>query len=150
MILDRLENADRYTGLGDAMSKAFRYLQQTPLKDREDGRHDIDASSYMLVQTYQTKDPGGALFEAHRKFIDIQLLLEGKELIGWASLDSLEPDGGYSEDSDAEMFRGDSPAAVVLEPGWFAVFMPEDGHRPCCHWGEQSSVRKVVVKVPVR
>ena len=149
MILDRLEYSDRYIGLGDRMTKAFQYLGHTQWQDFEDGRHDIGASAYMLIQSYETKDPAGVPFEAHRKFIDIQLVLAGKELMGWASVDSLDSEGGYSEDKDVEMFRGSSPAAVVVEAGWFVVFMPEDAHQPCCHWDQPSSVRKVVVKVPV-
>ena len=149
MILDRLENADRYIGLGDGITRAFRHLRETRFQDLPDGRHDIDDSSYMLLQTYQTKDAGDVLFEAHRKFIDIQLLLEGRELIGWAHVGSLESQGGYLEEKDVEMFQGDSPGAIVLESGWFAIFMPEDGHQPCCHWGAPSSVRKVVAKVPL-
>ena len=149
MILDRLENADRYTGLGDRMTRAFQYLKQTRPQDLQDGRHEIDASTYMLIQSYETRDPADVLFEAHRNYIDIQLVLEGKELMGWASVNSLDSEGGYSKDKDVEMFRGDSPAAVVLEAGWFVVFMPEDAHQPCCQWGKPSLVRKVVVKVPV-
>ena len=149
MILDRLENADRYAGLGDGITRAFRHLRETKFQDLADGRHEIDDTSFMLLQTYQTKDAGDVLFEAHRKYVDIQLLLEGRELMGWAHIDSLESQGGYSEEKDVEMFRGASPAAIVLESGWFAIFMPEDGHQPCCHWDAPSSVRKAVVKVPL-
>lgn len=149
MILDRLEHIDRYTSLGERMTAALRYLRDTRLEELEEGRHEIDGHSYVLAQSYETRDPKDAQFESHRKYIDIQIVVSGKELLGWASLDSVTPAGAYSEESDAQLYDGELVGAVALEPGWFVILMPEDGHMPSCHLGEKSSVRKTVAKVPV-
>jgi YhcH/YjgK/YiaL family protein len=149
MILDRLENWQRYGSLGDRMRDAFAYLSNQKLDELEEGRQEVTASVYALAQAYTTKDPETTPFEAHRAYIDIQLVTQGRELIYWASLGSLQPKGDYSSEKDVALFTGESPAAIPLEPGWFAVFMPQDAHKPCCHWGEPSEVKKVVLKVAI-
>lgn len=103
------------------------------------------------MQQHQTKPVAGRLFEAHRKYIDIQFVLRGRELILWAPLSLLtDVTMPFDADQDAALFNG-VPEAVPVQvmAGQFAILFPEDGHAPSCAWGEVAEVLKVVVKVLV-
>ena len=89
-------------------------------------------------------------FEAHKKYIDVQVLLEGEECIEV----SLERDLATLESYDAQrevMFlkAPEHVASLPMRPGWFAILYPHDIHRPGCHLGGKRNVRKIVMKVAV-
>ncbi len=148
MIADRLENAAAYQGLSANLRKALEYARAQDLAKLADGKHAIDGDRvFVLMQSYTTKPEIEARLEAHRKYIDIQLVVEGREVIYWAPIQGLEADGAYSDERDIIFFKGGVPGAVALTAGCFAVFYPQDAHKPCCHWGAPAPVRKAVFKV---
>ena len=102
---------------------------------------------YALTVNYDTRPAEDLSFEAHRKYIDVQVLLSGIEDIDVSQdLDDMEVIQSYSDENDTTLF--DTPpnwSTVVLRPGYFAVFYPDDAHRPGA--GDGSSVRKLVVKI---
>lgn len=150
MIVDTLANSNRYRGIAlllDRGIEAMGRLTQNPLAD---GRHEIAGPSLSAsFSTYQTKDPDETPFEAHRRYIDIQVVLGGCETLYWAPLPSLQAKGDYSEAKDVAFYEGPAGLAVPLEPGWFTVLFPQDAHKPGCLRGSPSQVRKLVVKVAV-
>ena len=80
MIYDKLSQANQYCPLNTRIEKALRYLQETDFGTISDGRHEIDGDNlFVLVSSYQTKSPVGALPEGHRRYIDLQYLLSGEE-----------------------------------------------------------------------
>ncbi len=103
------------------------------------------------LSSYETDDPGSKLFEAHRRFIDIQVVLSGSETLYWAPLSSLQVRGEYSEEKDISFHDGPVGVAVPLVPGWFTVLFPEDAHKPGCTQigAGPAQVRKLVIKVAV-
>lgn len=102
---------------------------------------------YAVLNTYNTSPAEELSFEAHRKYIDVQLLLAGVEDVDVSQdLDDMEVIIPYCDESDAAFY--DTPgnwSTVVLQPGNFAVFYPDDAHRPGA--GDRSSVRKLVIKI---
>jgi beta-galactosidase beta subunit len=87
MILDRIENAYLYAGLNAGFAKAFEVLTDPKLSQKKDGKYAIDGENiYYIIQRYTTKPFSESKLEAHRKYIDIQFLLAGTELIGYAPL----------------------------------------------------------------
>ncbi|MBZ0156114.1 MAG: YhcH/YjgK/YiaL family protein [Alphaproteobacteria bacterium] len=150
MIVDSIENFRRYCAEGSRLHTGFTFLLGRK-EELPDGRYPIDGDDvFALVQTYETDLPGKKRFEGHRKYIDIQYLLSGKEEIGWAPVPGLEIASPYSEERDV-LFFTESPftSPLALVPGIFAVFFPEDAHRPGCVLSAPCSVRKIVVKVRV-
>ncbi|MCC6345866.1 MAG: YhcH/YjgK/YiaL family protein [Nitrospirales bacterium] len=148
MILDAIENFMRYCTVGSGLHTGFTFLRE----ERDglpDGRYPIVGEDvFALVQTYDTGMPDAKRWEGHRKYIDIQYLLSGKEEIGWAPVSSLAITSPYSDEKDVLFFReGSVTSPLALVPGIFAVFFPDDAHRPGCALGPPCSVRKVVVKV---
>jgi YhcH/YjgK/YiaL family protein len=148
MILDLIGNRERYSGLGASIERALEYLADTDFTTLEDGKHPIDGEAiFALVSTYETEPESTRSFEAHRRYIDVQYLLSGREIIHWAALQELTPAGEYSDEKDIVFLSGDSRARLQLTPGTFALFYPQDAHKPNCAWDGPRQVRKVVVKV---
>jgi biofilm protein TabA len=151
MIADAFDQYRRYAGLSPRFAAAFEFLKQLP-PGQPDGRHDIDGNNcYALAQTYKTRPPAQAMFEAHRQYIDIQFIRAGCETLLWAPLASLtQVTQPYAADKDIVFFA--SPphwTPVNLLAGQFAIFFPEDGHAPGLEYGGPSEVRKIVIKVRI-
>jgi YhcH/YjgK/YiaL family protein len=131
--------------------KAFNFLKSNDLSRLELKRYDIDGDNlYAPVSEYLTKNEEDARYEAHQKYIDVQYVVSGKELIGVAPIsnkkDILEP---YDVIKDIEYFTVSQGENRLALPDRFFIFFPEDAHRPGLKDGENSPVRKVVVKVKI-
>ena len=148
MILDRVEQADLYADLSPHFAKAFAFLRQDDLAGLAEGRHDIDGEDiYAIVLKGAGQDRSQAKLEVHRKYIDIQYLVAGRDDIGWANYSLCKnPTGDYDSANDCQLFQDSPTAWVSLCPGDFAVLFPEDAHAPGTGDGE---FHKIVVKVAV-
>jgi YhcH/YjgK/YiaL family protein len=146
MIFDTLANADRYTVLNSLFPRAFEFLLNTDLKALAPGRHPIVGERlFAIVETSAGRSREKAKLECHRKYIDIQLVLEGTDEMGWKPLcDCHEPLADYSSEKDIQFFR-DAPASwITTPPGAFCIFFPQDAHAPLVSKGE---IRKVILKI---
>lgn len=149
MILDRLENAALYFGLGGRIALALKSLSGTDLPRRPVGRYDLAGDDvFALVQHYDTKPRELGKWEAHRKYLDVQYVEAGVETMGYAPLGRMTITDPYDEEKDFLLFdgRGDF---VTVAAGSFAVFFPHDVHMPALAVGSPAAVKKVVVKVRV-
>ena len=149
MILDRFDNASLYAGLNPSFPKAFEILKDKTLLKKQDGKYTVDGEKiYYTIQRYTTKPMSEGNLEAHRKYIDIQFLLSGHELLGCAPLKSLTVAEEYNPEKDIAFFHPPKDfTKVILEPGLFCVLFPNDAHLPGCYLAVPSDVRKVVVKI---
>lgn len=151
MILDTLSQGHLYHPLNPRFARAFAFLHSvTP--ETAVGRHEIDGEEiHAFVQAHATKPVAEKKFEVHRRYIDIQYMVRGREIMGWAPLASLgAPSMAFDASMDAALYP--FPAHAVHLPvvaGQFAIFYPEDAHAPSCAWGDPAEVLKVVVKVQV-
>ncbi|MCA1963584.1 MAG: YhcH/YjgK/YiaL family protein [Prosthecobacter sp.] len=151
MILATLAQADRYARLHPGFARAFDFLRRVD-GTQALGRHELDGErAFALVQTYTTKPQADALFEAHRKYIDVQFIHSGRETILWAPLASLsEPTMSYDESKDAALWKLTADSTPLhVSAGHFCILYPEDAHAPCVQWDAPAEVFKVVVKVAV-
>ena len=151
MIVTDLEHVEQQVALTPAMQKALAFLRQARSQTLADGRVEIDGNQvFALVQSYDTKG-GEPKFEAHRKYLDIQFVSSGEEIIGWALIDRMVVDSPYDEAKDVCLGRV-PPAEVTpvrLSPGQLAVLYPSDAHAPKLAAGAPAPVKKIVVKVAV-
>jgi len=147
MILDNIRNCEMYTAENKGLEKGFEFIKEYLKNPLEAGKYEIDGDKvYAVVQEYETKAPGK--FEAHKKYIDIQFIVSGKELIGYENIKALTPDTEYDAEKDFMLFEGKKGTTeLILESGMFAVFYPEDGHMPGCMAESPEKVVKIVVKV---
>ena len=143
-----LAQADRYVHLHPSFERAFAFLRETDPASLATGRHEIDGDAiYVSVDHVDGRGRDGARLECHREHIDIQLTIDGHEQIGWKPLASCEtPDGGFDPTRDLGFYRDRPDTWLVVPPGTFAIFFPEDAHAPLAGTG---AVKKAIVKVRV-
>ena len=140
------------SGIGRS-NKIADIIEKTDFTKKDYGTVKIDADYlYYILTTYNTSsDIEEKPAEAHRKFIDLQYILYGEEKIGYA--DYRNPKmllKEYDEGSYAEFFkRIEDESFFVLKKGMYAVFFPEDVHRPGVSNKEVRGVRKIIFKIPV-
>lgn len=148
MIVDVLANRQLYGAMGRGLSAALEYLATRDFGTIAPGRYDVGTEGvHALVQDYTTKPESEGIWEAHRKFWDVQFVARGEERIGF-SCKGFMTEGVYDEGRDFLPIQGHGDFAT-LRAGMFAVLAPDDTHMPGIHAAGPSSVRKVVVKVPV-
>ena len=148
MILDRLDQAARYRTFHPLFPQAFDWLATTDLAALPPGRHDIDGDRlFVIVEACDGRTRADARLECHRRYIDIQLVLEGIDEMGWRALaDCVQPRTDYDAARDIRFFD-DAPASWIATPaGAFCLFFPDDAHAPLVSDG---FIRKVVVKIAV-
>jgi YhcH/YjgK/YiaL family protein len=149
MIIDKIENAHIYKNLGERIKKSFEYIKATDLKNLPAGKYPIDGENiFALVSEYKTKAEQEGKLEAHKKFIDVQYVISGEELMGFAPLCNQQILDPYKEENDIVFFTGDKSFTKVSS-GMFAVFFPQDVHMPGIVSGKSSSVKKLVIKVRI-
>jgi YhcH/YjgK/YiaL family protein len=150
MILDRLENASVYRPLGPGIAAALDYLGRADFSWMPDGRYDLDGDRlFAIVQRYRPKPLAEAMWEAHRKYIDVQYIVEGAERMGYAALqDGLPVRQAYDPDKDVVFYDTEGDLFEV-RAGGFVIFTPRDIHAPCLAVARSpasATIHKVVIK----
>ena len=134
-------------GLGSADFDKYLEVLKNLTPDVELGRHELtDGAFYNVCDVKEQKPTSEGVWESHKKFIDIQYILTGTEVMGYADIDTLKVTKEYTEDGDYALHEGEG-VFMKLKAGDFAVFAPMDAHMPGC--GDATS-KKVIVKVPVK
>lgn len=148
MILSALSQSHRYTALHPLFQRAFDYMRNTDLFALAPGRYQLAGDDLIaIVECASGKAKEVARLECHRRYIDIQLVLEGEESMGWKPLtDCFNPVTDFDTERDIQFFT-DAPASwVAVPPDHFCLFFPEDTHAPLIGNGP---IRKVIFKVAV-
>lgn len=149
MVFDHLDNAGLYEGLGAGFVKAFAFLRGFQ-GDLALGRHEVDGDEvYAMVQSFATAPVAERKWESHRRYVDLQYLHKGEELIYHRDISGLTATIPYNEDGDYLLYEGPDDQALILRAGNFGIFWPHDGHKPSCAVGRPMRVSKVVMKVRV-
>jgi len=148
MIKDSLHNFRHFIKIRPAFEKAFEFLSQKGLADMPDGHYDIDTDNLFAVLSHsQGKGVKNARLEAHRKYIDIQFVIDGKELIGISRTDECKHIlSDYDPKKDIIFFSDKPKKYIKLKHYDFAIFFPNDAHAPLA---EKGIVHKAVIKVKV-
>ena len=149
MIIDKIENSKLYYSINERIKKALKYLETEDLLNISEGKYEIDGDDvYALINIYDTKNPEDGNLEAHRKFIDVQYVVSGSELIGYAPLKEQKQLKEYDEEKDFILYK-DNPSFVKLDESMFAILFPGDLHMPGIMINNPARVKKVVIKVRV-
>ena len=146
MIVDRLDRLALYAPLHERFARALQFMKDTDLAVLAEGRQVIDGDDvFALVASSAGRGRAGRPLEAHRRYIDIQCVLAGEDVIGYAPLeDCRSPREDYDDARDIEFFTDSPQTWLTLPTGTFALFFPTDAHAPLAGEG---AVRKAVVKV---
>jgi biofilm protein TabA len=149
MLHDEMKNLERYKGLlpDSRIEKAFDFAKHVDLSGLSPGRYEIERNEvFALVQEYDTRPPGGSLFEAHRRYMDVQIMLDGTEFMAYGFSERLDVVAPYDESKDAVFLDGER-VLVPFRAGEFMVFFPLEPHMPGVFQDKSQRVRKVVIKV---
>ncbi len=143
MILCRYDELNRYTsvipGLEEAMNTIATITDFTPAV------YPFSCGK-VLVQKGTTTPLEGAKMEAHRAYLDIQYILEGQEVMGWATIKACDEETPFDETIDAGFYTG-AMTPVTVKAGYCYVVFPEDAHAPGKHLTEANDYTKIVVKL---
>lgn len=148
MVTDTIQHASLYHALSPGIRAALDYLACADLMNAEPGRHELADGCYVMVQDYTTAPRGEKRWEAHCKYIDVQFIARGTEIIGCAECSTLRVVEAYNEEKDVEWSEGDG-SFITMRTGTFMILFPHEPHMPGLVSGTRGPVRKIVVKVPV-
>ncbi len=146
MITDKIENIKNYKEIPNQVSDFLKSLTS----NSDTGHYEIDESSYANIDEYETKPVSNCKFEAHKKYIDIQMLLSGTEELDFIHTENLKIDEEYDCSRDVMFFKNPSikPDSLILNPFKFAMIYPHEAHRPQMNaFDKPQKVKKVVVKI---
>lgn len=148
MIFSTLSQSGRYAALHPLFPRAFEYIRNTGLLSLAPGRYPIIGEElFVIVESTAGRTRTDAKLECHRKYIDIQLVLDGIDEMGWKALaDCRDPVSDYSAAKDIQFFRDAPDSWVATPPGAFCIFFPEDAHAPLVG---TDNIRKAIFKIAV-
>ena len=145
MIADRLENIGCYRTLSSNFEAAVAFLEKTDLDLLPVGQFEVKGKDVYGFVVDRTLEEEPRQWEIHKKYADIQLVLEGNERIGWCVLDEDCP--SYDEDKDVAFSEDITGRDFTLGRNEFMIFFPQDVHLPNGPAGGRSRARKVILKV---
>ncbi|MGR5061724.1 N-acetylneuraminate anomerase [Photobacterium sp. DNB22_13_2] len=150
MIVGHIEQLETYSYLPAAVHRSLAFLSETNMAELSVGRHDIDGDNiFVNVMEFDTACANSKLHEVHREYLDIQYLITGEERIGFAlANDSHTVEKTYDAENDYWLAgQLNMESEVVMEPGMFAIFLPNQPHKPGCEVQTPTAIKKAVVKV---
>ena len=148
MLYGTLKHLDSYKGIHPGVMRGLEILRDTDFSKLEDKRYEVEGDDlYFFIQSYETKEVNDTP-EAHRKYVDIQFLISGRERMGVGPLEEMTEEVKAKPEGDIWFYHGPLDE-IRLEGDRFAVLWPEDAHAPCIAVDGPEPCRKCVVKIRV-
>jgi YhcH/YjgK/YiaL family protein len=151
MIIDKLTNLKKYAGLNPGIAEIITGFAAQVNAATQIKKYILDEDRvFALVQEYAPREFDAAKVEIHRRYIDIHVPVCGEELICYCPIDNLELIEDFTPKSDDLLYKLDPQSAIklVVSPGSFVWFNPEEGHAPCLKsYASPAMSRKIVFKV---
>ena len=151
MLVTDFDNAIEQVALSQGLKKAFDFLKNKRHQELPNGRIDIDGERvFALIQSYKSKmERHNPTFEAHRKYIDIQYIVSGAEILGWAPLDKVTITVPYDQGKDVLLGKVavDEWTPVRFTEGQAIVLYPTDAHAPSLAVDQPETIKKIVMKI---
>ncbi len=145
MVLDTIENLEKYVGMNPLFADVVKFIKENDLLALEEGKHYIkDKDLFVNITTAKGKTKEEAVMETHKNMLDIQIPLDADETYGYIPLEEM-PDAEYNAEKDVTKYPGlMGTSYVTCRPGMMAIFFPQDGHAPCI---ATQPVKKAIFKV---
>lgn len=148
MYIGKLSNAKRIYPLNNQFELIFNYLENHDLLSMPLGRIEVDGDKLFINNSLEDSvSQDKQVLEVHRKYLDIHILLEGTERIGWKALEDLKVlKQAYDVNKDCAFYDEKASTYVDLYPGDMVLVYPEDAHAPIIGTGK---IRKAIVKIKI-
>lgn len=149
MIFDTLKNIKNYMGLSENLDKAIASIVKGEYLNAPTGRTDIDGDEvYFNIQdNVILKNPTDTSFEIHKKYVDIQLIINGEECFGYGAKETLNFKNDYDDAKDFQLLDGEIETLFTMKGDRFILFFPEEPHMPCLKSKISQVVKKAVYKI---
>ena len=144
MIIDSLDNLEKYTAVHPKFEKVFTYLRALDLNQLEVGRLSVDEDFYINVDYVDMRPLEMAYPEIHYDYLDIQIPLTATEKMAFADASEKFSLRESIPDKDIAFFQEIPDSILKVQPGQFVIFFPKEFHSPIIGDGK---IKKVVVKV---
>lgn len=146
MIVSNLQNSERIESLHPLFKQLFDYVKTHDLLHTECGRIELAGDDLFINNVNPTcVSESDQVLEVHRDYIDVHILLEGKERIGWKAIEDVtDLKQAYQKEGDCALYSDTPTSFVDLLPGQFLIVFPEDPHAPVIGEGK---IRKLIGKV---
>lgn len=146
MIIDNLQNLERYTALHPLFVQVVEFLKTIDLQTYPLERVVLkDGELFVNITETAPKEKEEALLETHDEFIDIQIPVSGPEIMGYASRTIL-PEAHYDREKDITFYDAPVDNYLKVNPGMFVIFFPQDAHAPAI---TPVTLKKVIIKIKV-
>ena len=145
MILDKTENLYKYENLGEGFKTVARFVAENDLLSLPLGKKPIDDVVYYNRQEYVGKEEKDDIYESHRKYADVQIVLSNEEAINYSPsvAEKSEPN-----EKDCYFSQGKDKSRLILKTDCFAIFFPDELHKPGLKTNDEK-IQKIVFKVLV-
>ena len=146
---NKIEFAKQYRTDKAMWDKVFTYLSNPHLDTIAPGRYPIDGENiFAIITEAPSRELDKASWESHRKYIDLQYIIKGKEKIGVVQIDKAIVTKPYTEAREAANYTAEGEY-YIASPGTFFLFFPADVHRPNIKVDGFDVVKKLVIKIKV-
>ena len=148
MVLDKISNKNLYSAIHKDFKQVFEFINSNDLSTIELGKHVIDGDNvFVVVMEYETQDISECKSETHKKYIDIQYMIDGEEQIGVKTLHNETPTTPYNEEGDFMFYTIENLPKIQLKQKHFAIFFPDDIHQTMIKIESPKKIRKAVFKI---
>jgi len=150
MIIGKLSDLKQYKGISKQIDTAIDYVLSTDLLSLKVGKYVLDEYVTVNRQRYIGKDFNICAPETHKKYLDLQIVVQGKEGFGYAHVSNptLKVTEPYLDDKDVEKYTVNDECIYQMSDESFAIVFPEDVHRPGIKIDE-NYIEKVVIKIKI-
>ena len=146
MIIDNLTNAEKYIALHKDFKLVFDYLKNNNLETMNCAKNIKlrGEEVFFNLDEYETKQT--QKLEAHKKYIDIQVVITGEEYMGYTNIDNTTVTEEYDKNRDVMFLDGNVDKVLATNKN-FIIFYPEDAHMPALSVTESKKVKKAIFKI---
>lgn len=146
VIFDLIENLDEYKSLNPKFANGLEKLNEVEIDYNK--RFDFDGG-YLFFQEGTTNHIDEGTFEAHKKYIDIQIVLDGSEYVAWAPINQLVVDVEYNAEKDVIRLNGSPKVIMKINKGMAYICLPHDGHKALKYINNATKYNKAVIKIEI-
>lgn len=151
MIYGEIKELNQYRGLSRNLDKAIDCILNGKYKNAVPGKNVVDGDKvyFNCPDHPMTKEFEDGFFEGHKQYIDIHVVIEGEENLGFVPRSEAKLTQEYDEAGDCELFDGEIKSLFHLTPERFVMFFPNEPHMALLKVGEVKQISKVIFKVLV-
>lgn len=147
MLFDTLENLELYVPVLPKLRKVIEIMDRGLPYDAEPGSYTTDDPDVRYIVSAYMSSAESKQFESHRKETDVQIVLEGQELMALTWRELAGQATPYDEEKDCVFLDGEPTVVIQATQGRFSIFLPGEPHKPGVALAEPSAVKKVVFKI---